>query len=232
MRFCIAPNRCLGPDKSCTQFQPRDTVDASPIAQTFVVGRTGRLVAVRLSLVCYEGQEVTLEIRRETARDPEGPLLNSQTVRGPVPPGDVFGEYWLIALASPVAVRAGDRLAMVVRFRGTSLLPGRHRPWRMQSRRMGLQPVRQSGGLERRPQLRPRLPDVHRRVNVDAQRPRRRASAAAVHGFSIAASARPDDSSRFSRKLPTPSTSRMRFCCGWCSRRCCRKSQPSEPASR
>jgi hypothetical protein len=119
--ICIAPNRCLGPDKSCTQFQPRDAIDGTPVAQVFVVGRSGRLVAIRLSLVCYEGQEITLEIRRANPLDPEGPLLSSQTVRGPVPPGDVFGEYWLIPLASPVAVLAGDRLAMVVRFRGTTL---------------------------------------------------------------------------------------------------------------
>jgi hypothetical protein len=116
--ICLAANRCLDSDQSCAQYLSPITTDGDPIAQTFTASRNGRLVAVRVALVCQEQQEVTLEIRAATGASPEGQLLASQTLRGPTTLADVILERWLVPLATPVPVRSGDRLSLIVRFRG------------------------------------------------------------------------------------------------------------------
>jgi hypothetical protein len=71
-----------------------------------------------LAVVCYGDQEVTVEIHRASNVDPEGPLLSTQMVRGPAPPQDTYGEGRVIALPTPIPVRSGDQLSIVVRFSG------------------------------------------------------------------------------------------------------------------
>jgi hypothetical protein len=116
--ICLAANRCLGPDQSCLVFASHETAGGAAIAQTFVAGRTGQLVAVRLGVTCYANQEITLEMHTATNVDPEGQLLSTQAVRGPASPDDSFDEPRLIPLVTPIPVRSGDQLSMVIRFQG------------------------------------------------------------------------------------------------------------------
>ena len=117
--ICLAANRCLAPDQGCTSPALGNPINPNAVAQTFVVGRNGRLVGVRFDLLCRAGEEATLEIQGVTGTIPDGKVLHTQLVRGPPPSQDAFDERWLIALTTPVVVRNGDRLAVVIRFRGT-----------------------------------------------------------------------------------------------------------------
>ena len=109
----------MAPDQSCIA-TPSYTIDSGePHAQIFTVGRSGRLVAVRLALGCNEAEEVLLEIQSVSGMLPNGTVLHSQTVRGVYRPADI-NENPLVALTSPIPVGGGQRIALVVRFRGPS----------------------------------------------------------------------------------------------------------------
>ncbi|MEQ1929822.1 MAG: hypothetical protein ABL957_04710 [Parvularculaceae bacterium] len=86
------------------------------LAQTFTVGLSGPLVKLRLPLACESG-ELTIDIVALSAGLPTGASRGRTTVAAtsvrrvhPTPPSFID-----IALAAPIAVTAGERLAFVLR---------------------------------------------------------------------------------------------------------------------
>jgi hypothetical protein len=115
-QICSAQS-CLSPDQGCGSLPDRRTVANPTVAQTVTVGRTGRLVAVRLAVICMNSDTATLAIHAVSGDLPVGPALSTQEVRGDGPMASRPGnEQPLFVLSPPVPVRAGEQIAIVVRF--------------------------------------------------------------------------------------------------------------------
>ena len=83
------------------------------LAQTFTVGRSGRLIALDLPFACG-GATPTIELRRQSGGRPEGALLR---VINPAP-GDispVYEGFQRLYFSSGVNVTSGDELAFTIR---------------------------------------------------------------------------------------------------------------------
>ena len=84
------------------------------LAQTFVVGMSGQLAKLRLPLACGTGT-LLIDIVAQSADDlPTGRLLRRTPVPAEALPGEVTRTFVDIFLISPLAVTAGDRLAIVL----------------------------------------------------------------------------------------------------------------------
>ncbi len=117
--FATAAHAGLTIDQSQTRLDPSGRDHAiggdveQKLAQTFKVGTGGPLAAIAVPVSCRSG-DLIVEIARQDSGGPGGAILQ-RTVKpasdfSPTPAGFVT-----IALDTPVAVAAGDRLALVLR---------------------------------------------------------------------------------------------------------------------
>jgi hypothetical protein len=115
---CAMPSTCVRPG-ACAQLDQQVESDGEnygeganrQFAQTFTVGRTGRLAAVRLAAGCLRDEQYRLQIQTATAAGPTGQVLSTQIFSGPSALTDPMVQF--VALATPPSVVAGQILAVV-----------------------------------------------------------------------------------------------------------------------
>jgi hypothetical protein len=129
---CGSPDSvCLG-EMACGAIDQRQLQETSTVqvlnynfAQTITVGRSGKLMGIRLSLNCEGGSTLLVEVQELAGSTPGGrtlasPSLKSQDVVYAM--GENFGRG-LVLLNPPIPLNAGAQVAMVLSTSGGSCWP-------------------------------------------------------------------------------------------------------------